>query len=260
MPDVWHLNKFGVYWFAPFSSVWRLTRTCLSTNNLDKEMPVWWVRLAFVSILHWRGYVGKTSHEGGLDTGDCTESPERWGGVRAEWMLEGEILLQNFIESCLLPLSNLCLGQLESKLVRKERFREPRLESDRDCFPLLLEYGLFCFRTIHFSGLGGTGGGGCTLAEIPVDRLKLPCLVSCHRLWVSPLQLVLIRGCAMVCAWLCAPRGNTGNFGAPGIRKPPASVFGFLSEKTVTSDLQFKARNCYKYKIVLLFLLVGRVI
>ena len=44
--------------------------------------------------------------------------------------------------------------------------------------------------------------------------------------------------------------GDTGNFGAPGLREPRASVLGFLSEKVIISDFQFKAQSRYKYDSV----------
>lgn len=59
---------------------------------------------------------------------------ESQGGVRAESMLEDEILLYSFTQSCLLPPSGLCWGQLGSEL-RKESFGEPRLGNDRGRFP-----------------------------------------------------------------------------------------------------------------------------
>lgn len=60
---------------------------------------------------------------------------ESQGGVRAESMLEDKILIYSFIQSCLLPPSGLCWGQLGSELRREESFGEPRLGNDRGHFP-----------------------------------------------------------------------------------------------------------------------------
>ena len=60
-----------------------------------------------------------------------------------------------------------------------------------------------------------------------------------------------------VCSWEgvqwcllgCVLLGETPEI---SVREPPASVLGFLSEKVI-SDFQFKARNRYKYKMVVFF-------
>ena len=70
----------------------------------------------------------------------------------------------------------------------------------------------------------------------------------------------MLRGtCAAgkVCSWEgvqwcllgCVLLGETPEI---SVREPPASVLGFLSEKVI-SDFQFKARNRYKYKMVVFF-------
>lgn len=41
-------------------------------------------------------------------------------------MLQDEILLEDFVGSCLLSSSGSCWGLLESEFMRKEGFREPR--------------------------------------------------------------------------------------------------------------------------------------
>lgn len=63
---------------------------------------------------------------------------------------------------------------------------------------------------------------------------------------------MMLGKCLLGCVLL---GGDTGNFGAPGLREPRASVLGFLSEKVIVSDFQFKARNRYKYKMVFFFLI-----
>lgn len=86
-----------------------------------------------------------------------------------EWMLEGEILLSNWIESGLLPLSDLCWCQLESDLVMKDSFREPQLENDRECFLQGL-YMDFLLQNNPWLRPERTGGG-CVLTKISVDPL-----------------------------------------------------------------------------------------
>lgn len=139
--------KFGVDWFAPSGSAEDLTRTYLSTNNLDKVMSrvMGEARPAVVSILHWRGEIGKRVMKEVLTQPDnWLQSPRepRWSSRRV--VLEGEIWLSKFRDrEWLSALSDLCWGQLESDLVMKDSFKEPPLENDRDCFSLVLEYGLF---------------------------------------------------------------------------------------------------------------------